>query len=135
MTILNSAAYSIQFTTQKVMRIETGPLMCRCKTHISLSTKYRQPRAILYTDPLYVKVPSLLGNKPAQVFTSREFILVAPMKSKEHGRIVLMDICDEYRIKAELRYNNYKDGSMPGTMVQRITRNFYIIGKSSETYT
>ena len=80
-------------------------------------------------------MPSLLGNKLAKVFTSRDFSFVVPMKSKEDGVIGLIHICDEHGITEELRYDNSKEESIPGTMMQIITRKFYIIGSSSETYT
>ena len=85
MMSLKSAADTIRFTTQKVMRMATGPLMRRYKPNIAPFTKYRQLKATFYTDPLYGKVPSLLGNKLAQVFTSGDFIFVSPMKSKADG--------------------------------------------------
>ena len=45
-----------------------------------------------------------------------------------------MGLCDEHGIPEELRYDNIKEESMTGTMMQIIMRNFYIIGRSSETY-
>ena len=57
------------------------------------------------------------------------------MKLKVDGGIGLTDICDEHGIPAELRYDNSKEESMPRTVMQRIMRNFYIIGRSSEKYT
>jgi len=85
MVILKSATDTIKFTTQKVMRIATGPLMRKYKPKIAPFGKYRQLKAIFYKNPLYVKVPSLLGNKLDQVFTSGDFIFVSPMKSKADG--------------------------------------------------
>ena len=46
-----------------------------------------------------------------------------------------MDLCNKHGIPEELRYNNVKDESMPETVMQRTMRNFYIIGRSSDTYT
>ena len=135
MMSLKSAADTIKFTTQKVMRMATGPLMRRYKLNIAPFTKYRQLKATFYIDPLYGKVPSMLGNKLAQVFTSGDFIFVAPMKSKADRGLGLMDLCDEHGIPAELRYDNAKKEIMPGTMMQRVMKNFYIIGRSAEPYT
>ena len=80
MTISNSAADTIQFATYKVMWMNTGTLMLRYKPNIAPFKKYHQSKSNLYTDPLYVKVPSLLVNKLAQVLTSGGLIFVAPMK-------------------------------------------------------
>ena len=113
----------------------TGPLMSRYKPYIVPFTKYHHLKATIYIYPLYVNVTSLLGNKFAQVFTSGELIFVAPMKSKVDGGIGLMDLCDEHVIPSELIYNNSKEESMTRDMMQRIMRNFYIIGRSSESYT
>jgi len=115
MMSLKSAADTIKFTTQKVMRMVTGPLIRRYKPNIAPFTKYRQLKATFYTETLYRKVPSLLGNKLAQVFPSWDFIFVAPMKSKADGGLGLMDLCDEHGIPAELRYDNAKEEIMPGT--------------------
>ena len=76
---------------------------------------------------MYGNVPSLLENKPAQMFTSGDFTFVATMKSKSYGGIGLMDLCDKHVIPEELIYDNSKEGSMPGIIMQRIMRNFYII--------
>ena len=46
-----------------------------------------------------------------------------------------MDLCDNYGIPSKSRYNNSKEESMIGTMIQIIIMNFYIIGKSSDPYT
>ena len=46
-----------------------------------------------------------------------------------------MDIHDKHGVPEELRYDNIKEESMPGTMIQRTMRNFYIIGRSSGLYT
>ena len=54
---LKSAADTIQFTTQKVMWISTGPLMRIYKPNIYPFKKYRQMKATFYTYPLYRKVP------------------------------------------------------------------------------
>ena len=45
-----------------------------------------------------------------------------------------MGLCDEHGIPEELRYDNTKEESITGTMMQIIMRNFYRIGRSSETY-
>ena len=113
----------------------TVPLMCRYKQNISPFKKYRQLESTFYTHTLYRKVSSLLVNKLAQVFTSGEFMFVAPMKSKSDGGIGIIDLCDKHGIPAELRYDNAKEESMPETMIKIIMRNFYIIGRSSQPYT
>ena len=45
----------------------------------------------------------------SQVFNSRDFVFVAPMKSKTDRGIDLMDICDDHEITEEFRYNNNKE--------------------------
>ena len=57
------------------------------------------------------------------------------MKSKSDEGISLIYLCYEDGIPEELINDNYKDESMPLTMMQRIMSNFYIMGSSSETYT
>ena len=57
---------------------------------------------------LYRKVPSLLVNKLAQVFTSRDFIFVTSMKSEAYVGIGIMGICDENGIPSQPRYDNVK---------------------------
>ena len=91
-------------------------------------------KATLYEYPLYGKVPSLLGNKLAQVFNSGDFIFVAPMNPKAYLGIGLTYICDEPGITEELIYDNTKEEPMPVNMTKIRMRNFYIIGSSSEPY-
>ena len=69
------------------------------------------------------------------MFTSGDFIFVASRKSNADRIIGVMDLCNKHGIPEELRYNNVKDESMPETVMQRTMRNFYIIGRSSDTYT
>ena len=76
-------------------------------------------KATFYEDSLYGKELSLVGNKLAQVLPSRDFLFVVPMKSKSNGLIGLRDICDEHVIPSYLIYNNAKDESMTGTMLQK----------------
>ena len=132
---IKAASDTIRFTTQKVMRMATGPLMRRYKPNIAPFTKYRQLKATFYTDPLYGKVKSVTGNKLAQVFTSGDFIFVSPMKSKADGGHGLVDLCDEIGIPAELRYDNAKEETLPGTLMQKVMRAFYIIGRATEPHT
>ena len=40
------------------------------------------------------------------MFTSGEFVFVAPMNSKAYGGIGVMDLCDEHAITEELIYDN-----------------------------
>ena len=98
MISLKSAADTSQFTTQKVMWMATGPLIHRWNPNIYLFKKYRLLKVIFYTDPLYGTLPSLLGNKLAQVIIFRDFIFVAPMKSKADVVIGLIDLYENYGI-------------------------------------
>ena len=79
MLSLKPTADTTRFSTQKVMRMATGPLMFIYKPNISPLKNYHQLKANFYTYPLYVKVPTLLVNTLAQVFTSGDLIFVAPM--------------------------------------------------------
>ena len=87
----------------------TGPLMIIYKPNIISFTKYHHLKATLFLHPLYVKLTPLLGNKFAQVFTSGDFILVVPMKSKAYGGIGLMDLFGKHGIPEEPRYDNAKE--------------------------
>ena len=109
--------------------------MRRYKPNIATFIKYYHLKATFYTDTLYVKVPSLVGNKLSKLFTSGDSIFLTPMKSKADGVIGLMDICDKHNIIEELRYDIAKEESIPGTMMQKIMREFCIIGRSSDPYT
>ena len=90
---VKSAVDTIRFATQKVIRMATVPLIRIYKPNIDLFTKYHHMKATLYTHPLYGKVPSLLGNKLAQVFIYGEFIFIINMKSDSDGEIGLTDLC------------------------------------------
>ena len=107
--------------------MENSPLMSIYKPNIDPFTNYFQIKVAFYTDSLYVNVPSYLWGGLSQVFTSRDFIFVVSMKSKADGGTGVMDICDEHGIPEELIYDNAKEESMPGTMIQRIMRSFYIV--------
>ena len=78
--------------------METFPMMCRYMSNIDTFTKYHQLKATLYTDPLYGKVSSMLGNKFLTSVHFQDFIFVAHMNSKADGGIGLMDLCDEHGI-------------------------------------
>ena len=80
--------------------MENGPMMRIYKPRIISFTNYHQMKSILYTNPLYEKLPSLLGDKLVQVLNPGDFIFVAPMSSKADGGIDLMDLCDDHGITA-----------------------------------
>ena len=87
----------------------TVPLMRRYKLDIYPLTKHRQMKEIFYTYPFYRKLPSLLRNKLALVFTSGELLFVVPIKSNADGGIFLMGICDNHGIPEELIYDNTQE--------------------------
>ena len=109
MMILKSAADTLRFTTQNVTQMATGPLIRIYKAHISPFTRHYQLKVTVYPYLLYVKVTTLLGNELSQVFTSGDFIFVAPMNSKTDGRIGVMDLCDDNGIPVKLIYDNDKE--------------------------
>ena len=45
------------------------------------------------------------------MFTSVDFIFIAPMKLKSYGGIGLMYLCDEHGIPAEVIYDNAREES------------------------
>ena len=98
MMSLKSSEDTIRFNAKKVMKMETGPLMLRYNPNIDPFKNYCQMKATFYIYPMYEKLPSLLVNKLLHVFTTRELIFVAPIKSKAYGGIGLMDLCDEHDI-------------------------------------
>ena len=69
------------------------------------------------------------------MFTYGDFKFVSPMNSKSDGGIGLMSICRDHEIPEELRYDNFKEESMPGTIMQIIMSNFYMIWNSSDLHT
>ena len=134
MMILKSAADTIRFTIQKVILMAAVPLMRRYKaTYFSIHKVLSDEGNFIYRSVVRKGVITV-KNKLAQVFTSRDFIFVAPMKSKSDGGIGLIDICDDHVIPEELRSDNSTEEPMYGTMIQRTTRNFCIIGRSNEPY-
>ena len=78
---LETAQRTLRGTTQDGVRTALHPITRRYRVdHIHL---HRQRlNATFYTDTLLSKVPSIRGNKCAQVFTDGRFTAVYPLKSK-----------------------------------------------------
>ena len=96
---LEKAKATLMCATQKAIRSAIMPLTRRYRTDM-MSQRLRRLSTTWYTDTLFAKEKSLLGNTCAQIFTDGEgFTYVHPMKSKSQAGEALnkatMDVGNE----------------------------------------
>ena len=78
---LDKAKWTLQSATQDNVISALKPLTWRYRTDF-LSQRLRLLNYIFYTDTLFAKEKSIVGNKCAHIFTDGEFVQIIPMRSK-----------------------------------------------------
>ena len=82
----NTAKNTLLASTQNNLRQPVHPITRRFRTDLS-TLRYRRLNERWYSDTLFSKVKSLQGHTCAQIFNSKSFVKIVPMKSeKEAGR-------------------------------------------------
>ena len=75
----------LKSTTQECIRSVLLPITRRYLTYL-ISLRLRRISRIFYTDKLFAKKKSIIGNTCAQIFTDVEgFVYVYPMRSKSQS--------------------------------------------------
>ena len=79
---MEKAKATLKCTTQKCIRSAILPLTRRYRTDL-MSQRLRRLSTTWYTDTLFAKCKSVIGNTCAQMFTDgNSFAYVHPMKTK-----------------------------------------------------
>ena len=82
----DTAKNTLSASTQNNLRMPVHPITRRFRTDLS-TLKYKRLNERWYSDTLFSKVKSLQGHTCAQIFNSKSFVKIVPMKSeKEAGK-------------------------------------------------
>lgn len=130
-----TAIKTINSTTFKAMRTATGFLQKRYKSDIAPWSRFRQLKSTMFTDPLISKLPSLRGNKMAQVYTDGKFITAIPMRAEGNCGDTLYTLGERYGLPSTLVSDNAKAEVSYNSSLQKACRQLRVISKSIEPYT
>lgn len=129
---LETADRTLKVTTQKGVRTVIHPLERRYKT-AQRHLKFPSIKAKSFSDTMFSKVPSIHGDKAAQVFTiPPSYTHFYPMKSKSEAPRKLMQYIQDIGIVSELVTDNA--GEEKGTEWMEVVKAHHIKAKSTEPY-
>ena len=125
----------LKHTTQLGVRSVIGPLTRRYRTDI-LQLHYRRLSARFFTDTMFTKKKSLMGNTCAQVYTDGGgFITVYPMKSKGQVGQTLKNLVQDVGIPYALTFDGSLEQVGPETQFQKVMQKYQITGHINEAET
>ena len=131
---LETAKETIRVTTQYGVRHAVHPLRRRYRTDL-MSLNYRRLRTHMYTDTMHFKTKSLAQNTCAQVFTTRAWVGVYPMKGEGEAGDSLRLLAEDVGVPNNLTYDNAPAMTGPNTVFQKTARFLRIQCKTIEPHT
>jgi hypothetical protein len=132
---LETAAKTLQATTQFGVRSATGPLMRRYKTNI-LQMRCRRLKTTFYNDTMFAKKLSLRGNKSAEIFTNGRFVYATPTPNKAGHTVgqALLELIHEVGVPAKIVVDGASEKLGPKTEWMKIMRENNIDQGITEAY-
>ena len=131
---LNTARKTIKVTTQLGVRSAIGPLTRRYRTDI-LQNHLRRLNTTFYTDTLFAKCKSIVGNTVAQVYTDGQgFVHVDPRTSKAFAGLTLDALTETVGVPNKLIYDGSQEQIGPKSHFQKSMRKHHIQGHQTEPY-
>ena len=127
------AKLTLDATTQMCIRSAVLPLSRRYRTDL-LSTRLRRSRTEFFTDTLFSKVTSLLGNNCAQIFTDGEFIYIHPMKGHTEIAESLQFFCEDVGVPAILTMDNAPEQTGKYTDFKKYLSKQRVMVRTTEPY-
>ena len=126
---------TLKHTTQLGVRSAIDPLTRRYRTDI-LQLHYRRLVARFFTETMFSKKKSLMGNTCAQIYTDGGgFITVYPMKSKGQVGQTLKNLVQDVGIPNALTFDGSLEQVGPETHFQKTMRKYQITGRRNEAET
>ena len=103
---IDKAKRTLQSTTQDNVRSDLKALTRRYRTDLLLQ-RLRGLNCRFYTDMLFAKDKSIVGNTCAQIFTDGGFVQIIPMRSKSEAVTILDRINRDIRVANRNIYGKY----------------------------
>ena len=119
---LNTEKKTIKVTTQLGVRSALGPLTRRHCTDM-MQQNLRRLNTTFYTDTLFAKFKSIIGNNVAQVYTDVQgFVPVYPRTSKSLAGLTLDNLTKNIGIPNTIIYNGSPEQFVPRSDFQKTMR-------------
>jgi ribosomal protein L31E len=130
----DSAKATLQATTQLSVRSAILPLTRRYRTDL-LSQRLRRLNSRFFTDTLFAKSKSIIGNSCAQIFTNAQgFLTIIPIASKSEAGATLDEFVQDVGIPNELVFDGASEQSGKKTQFMRSVRHYRINWRMSEPF-
>ena len=131
---LNTSKKTIKVTTQLGVRSALGPLTWWYRTDM-MKQHLRRLNTTFYTDTLFAKFRSIIGNNVAQVYTDGQgFVHVDPCTSKSLDGLTLDNLTWNIGIPNTIIYDRYPEQVGPNSDFQKTMRKCNIRGHQCEPY-
>ena len=98
------------------------------------SQRLRRLNCRFYTDTLFAKEKSIVGNACFQTFTDGEFVKIFPMRSKSEAGTTLDRINQDVGVANEIFMDNAPDQTGYNTEMQRVARMAGMEVRTTEPY-
>ena len=131
---LEKAKATLRNTTQNSIRSAVGPLTRRYRTDF-MSQRLRRLSTTWYTDTLFAKNKSLVGNTCAQMFTDGDgFTYVHPMKSKAQAGEALHKVTKDVGVPNTIISDGAAEQTGPKTHFKQVMKKCHIDSRTTEPY-
>ena len=131
---LKTARQTIKATTQLGIRSAVGPLTRRYRTDL-LQSRHRRLNITLYTDTMFSKCKSIIGNSVAQVYTDGQgWVHVDPRTSKALAGLTLDSLIENIGIPNQIIYDGAQEQIGPKSYFQKTMQHYRIHGHQVEPY-
>lgn len=130
----STAKATLDATTQHSVRSAVLPLTRRYRTDL-LSQRLRRLTCKFFTDTLFSKSKSIIGNICAQIYTNAEgFIFVIPIASKSEAGTTLDEFAQDVGIPNELVFDGASEQIGRKTHFMKSVKHYRIDWKLSEPF-
>ena len=131
---LNMKKKMIKVNTQLGVRSALGPLTLQCRTDMMQQNLWRL-NTKLYTNTLFAKFKSIIGNNVAQVYTNGQgFVHVDSRTSKSLSGLTLENLTKNIGIPNTIIYNEAPEQVGPNSDFQKTTRKWNLREHQCEPY-
>ena len=131
---MEKAKATLKCTTQKCIRSAILPLTRRYRTDL-MSQRLRRLSTTWYTDTLFAKCKSVVGNTCAQMFTDgNSFAYVHPMKTKASAGEALQKITKDVGVPNTLISDGAREQTGDATKFKEVTKKLYIDTRTIEPF-
>lgn len=131
---LESAKQTLLATTQRGLRHAVQPLTRRYRTDL-LSLRYRRLNGVMYSDTMFSRYKSIIGNTCAQMFTIGGLVRAGPMATKGGAGYEFDTFVQDVGAPNNVVVDNVQEQVAKGSYFQKVARFHHARVHQTEPYT